>query len=285
MQTEEGVLAERTALIGSIDEAAWQVHGSIDRTAFLATVASTTPKLLGELRLVDPSQLDDIGALAFDLMLQAGFGEKVRTAKAVVAYRGFVTRHQPANTVKVHGALRQKRVPKETILLSTQTEDGSDLVVYKKLKGKNYMELLEDGNADLRRAFYALGRAQQAYALGKIETVDNATDDWMYDGQRAVRVDLGAAEVSHKVVGNRVVFIRKEDPLRPYTFFMSSLAYHLVETQPITAISKYRRAMEAFTEGFFSRGKLKKARDTFEFEFERRIGIMPTMVLERAHRL
>jgi hypothetical protein len=99
MQTKEGVLAERTELVGSIGEAAWRVHGSVDRTAFLAAVASVAPQLLGELRLTDPSHMPDLQAMVLDITMQAGFGEKVRTAKAVVAYGDFITRHQPPNTV------------------------------------------------------------------------------------------------------------------------------------------------------------------------------------------
>jgi len=246
------VIAERAALIRSRRN--WKIHtqhSPQELSCFLETVETTDPKILGGMLIKDINFVPEGYARDdFRDFMGLGIDAVMLAALPVVAYGPFITRLQPPYSLAVHQALEGLSLPKERVLFSAGTSDAKELLIYCSIQGSDYRQVVRDENWD---AFYLLGQGNAEYARAGILTHDNSLDDWMFDGVRAIRIDLGAAEVHHKMEGNKVTFPNPE-PTLPYRFFMTSFVRFLGEEKSGIPVRRFRKAMTPFIDGFFSEG-------------------------------
>ena len=259
-------LEERMRLIRGVTT--WTPQEDGDSTAaFLEAVAKEQPQIIG----TPPEQLYQQDQEPDETVDRFYFGSRMpnllREKHVVVVYGDFVTRLQPRDTVAIHAELKHLGLPKETVLLSAD-HHGKQVLVYRKINGTDYVDILLKMKWG---AFEELGKANRAYALHGVELVDNGIDNWMYDGEHALRVDLGAAEI---VYGRKEAGIRfpvsdeLHHRLQPYTTLAQTVAFILDDRKALFADEKYIYAMEALREGLYKGGGFDRLKDVFDQQVE-----------------
>ncbi len=266
------ILARRTHFLRNIPRYQWREHECRSLSDFLDALDTGQPELLNA--HWNPTHLSRLSELLRGN--EAIFGDPetlLKARKPVIAYGNFVTRNQVPHTLAVHGALKEQGLPKETVVASTILKDGNEVVIYRRIHGETYEQVLLRRQFD---AFFLLGRAVRAYALAGVALLDEDLMNWMYAENTAIRVDLSALEVPHRFEQGMILF---DSQYRGtvYGEIASSIAVVLDGHRVPSLRVIYQRAVNAYLEGLFTGGGLDDIRPRLEQSIA-----MYTTILEAA---